>query len=713
MIASLSVLVLATVSPSVPSVDYRYRNVPVVAGGFVTGVIAHPKAKDVVYCRTDIGGAYRLDPNTRRWLPLQDWLKRSQWTYYGVESIGLDPSDRQKVYLAVGTYTNSWSGNGAILKSADQGKTWQVVPLPFKNGGNEDGRSIGERLAVDPNDGRVLYFGTRHEGLWKSVDSGSSWAPVTSFPVPKGLGKNGAGLGWVLFDRTGKKGAPTQRILVGPAIPGVPIQETTDGGKTWRSLPGSPTQIPHHAEFASDGSLYVTTTDAPGPNGVQDGAVWKRSVSGVWTEITPIKPSAAKRFGFAGLSIDPKDPQTLIVSTLCRWGQDTIFRSRDGGSSWVSLAEKSTRDVSASPYLKWDHAEADFGHWIGDCEIDPFNPKRVWYVTGATIYGTDEVDKADRGAATKWYVAGVGIEETAVIDLASPPRGMHVMSGLGDIGGFPHFELDRPYQGGMLKNPLISSTDTVDFAEHDPDVFIRVGRTYGEGAHGGYSLDGGRTWKTIAKDPPGTKSGGGSATVTADGKFLLWAPSNSQAYWSEDWGKTWSQSEGLPPNVRLVADREADRVVYAQDSRTASLYVSKDGGRSFALLGKLPSGELGRLRTVFGRAGHLWVPSSTGLFSSKDGGKSFVRMPILATAESVSFGKAKAGSGYPAIFVIGKVAEGEGVFRSTDGGTTWERVNSRETGFGTMMHICGDPKVFGRFYIGTNGRGVLVADPVK
>ena len=53
--------------------------------------------------------------------------------------------------LAAGTYTQEWSTHGAMLRSSDRGKTWQVTPMPFKMGGNENGRSNGERLAIDPH----------------------------------------------------------------------------------------------------------------------------------------------------------------------------------------------------------------------------------------------------------------------------------------------------------------------------------------------------------------------------------------------------------------------------------------------------------------------------------------------------------------------------------------------------------------------------------
>jgi xyloglucan-specific exo-beta-1,4-glucanase len=73
---------------------------------------------------------------------------------------------------AAGMYTNSWDpNNGSILASTNQGESWSIYPLPFKVGGNMPGRGLGERLAVDPHDNSILYFGARSgHGLWKSTN---------------------------------------------------------------------------------------------------------------------------------------------------------------------------------------------------------------------------------------------------------------------------------------------------------------------------------------------------------------------------------------------------------------------------------------------------------------------------------------------------------------------------------------------------------------
>ena len=75
-----------------------------------------------------------------------------------------------KVWLATGEYTQPWASppDGEVLRSADQGRTWQVSDLPIQLAANQDGRDMGERLAVDPNDDQVLYLASPANGLWRS-----------------------------------------------------------------------------------------------------------------------------------------------------------------------------------------------------------------------------------------------------------------------------------------------------------------------------------------------------------------------------------------------------------------------------------------------------------------------------------------------------------------------------------------------------------------
>ena len=117
-----------------PSVPYTWHNVVIGGGGFVTGIIFHPHQKNLIYARTDVGGAYRWDSTALRWIPITDWVGEQDVNLTGIESIALDPSDSNRVYLAAGTYSRS---EAAILRSEDQGRTFKRTDVSFRMGGNE------------------------------------------------------------------------------------------------------------------------------------------------------------------------------------------------------------------------------------------------------------------------------------------------------------------------------------------------------------------------------------------------------------------------------------------------------------------------------------------------------------------------------------------------------------------------------------------------
>src|SRR5262245_34682469 len=210
---------LLTAAGSLPSPraasaqTYSWKNVYTGGGGgFIPGIVFNQTQSGLVYVRTDIGGVYRQDPGTKKWIPLLDWIDWTRWGLTGAASVATDPVSPNIVYVAAGTYTNSWDpNNGAILKSTDQGATWSVTPLPFKIGGNMPGRGCGERLAIDPNKNSILYLGAPSgNGLWRSTDAGVTWSQVTNFPNPgtyvqdptdpNGYLTDNQGIYWVLFD---------------------------------------------------------------------------------------------------------------------------------------------------------------------------------------------------------------------------------------------------------------------------------------------------------------------------------------------------------------------------------------------------------------------------------------------------------------------------------------------------------------------------------
>ncbi|MCX5123749.1 RICIN domain-containing protein [Streptomyces sp. NBC_00347] len=688
-------LVRTAEAPAAGTGPYVWSNAQVVGGGYVTGLVFNPREKGLLYARTDMGGAYRWDTAAEQWIPLTDWVGEKDWNLLGIDSVATDPVDPKRLYLGAGTYTNDWAGNGAILRSTDKGRTFKRTNLPFKLGANEDGRGAGERLAVNPANNANLLLGTRKNGLWRSTDHGVTWSQVSSFPVKDGA-SSGGGISFVTYGPAGSK-----TVYVGVADRSTSLYRSTDGGSTWQAVSGQPAgQMPQHGVLSGDGSLYLTSTNNLGPNGVTAGSVWKYTPgSGAWKNISPSQGS----YGFSGLAVDPRKPSTVMVTTLGRWWpEDEIYRTTDGGSNWKALADTSVRDASGAPYVG-----THTGHWMTALAIDPFDSGHVLYGTGNGILRSKDANASDSGGTSHWSMGARGLEETALLDAIAPPGGATVITSMGDQGGFRHDDLTK-VPSGRLKNPLMANSTDIDFAQSKPSMMVRVGR--GGEQDGAYSTDGGSNW-TGFKAEPVAGARDGRIALSADGSTIVWTEAGQAPYRSTDNGASWSKVNGLGNDAAVVADRSSAKTFYSLSDGT--LHASTDGGATFTTrAGNLPAG---RLTAVPGIAGDLWIAGADkGLLHSTDGGRTFTTLTTVRSGSALGFGKAAPGADYQALYLIGTVKDVTGVFRSTDKGATWLRVNDDAHQWGSIGGvgvIAGDPDTYGRVYVGTNGRGLQYGDP--
>ncbi len=729
------------------SEDYQWRKVVTGGGGgFVPGIIFNETEPNLIYTRTDIGGAYRWNEADKSWVQLLDWVGIDEWGKTGVDALATDAVDPNRLYLAVGTYTNSWDpNNGSILRSTDKGDTWQVSNLPFKVGGNMPGRSMGERLVIDPNKNNILYFGARSgNGLWKSTDYGATWSKVSSFPNPGTYVENPdyeyqsdiVGLAWITFDpSTGSPGQATQTIYVGVADKNESVYRSTDGGATWSAVPGQPTgYLPHHGVLASNGQLYIPYSDGAGPYDGTKGDVWKYdTATGVWTNISPIPSSSSDNyFGYGGFAVDAQHPNTIVVATLNSWWPDAIlFRSTDAGATWSRIWDwdgypnrtlRYTQDISGAPWLDFENNPSPpevtpkLGWMIGDLEIDPFNSDRMMYGTGATIYGTNNLTAWDTGGKVNISVMAKGIEETAVSDLISPPSGPHLISGLLDVTGFKHDDLTQP-PAKMMTHP--NSTTDMDYAELDPSFIVRVGQADKSADPNaksiGFSRDGGANWYAANGEPAGT-AGGGKVALSANGNAILWSTPDVGVFYSSG-GNSWTASTGVPKGAKIASDRVNSNKFYAWSA--GNFYVSTNGGATFtktAAAGLPAEGDLD-FKAIPGIEGDIWLAGGNttggkyGLWHSTDSGASFTKLSNVQEANVIGFGKAAPGQSYMALYTSAKIDGVRGIFRSNDAGATWIRINDDQHQYAsTNSAITGDPRIYGRVYIGTNGLGIVYGD---
>jgi len=665
---------------------YSWRNAVIGGGGYVTGVEYHPRQAGLVYARTDVGGAYRRDTSGGSWLALNDGLEGSDngFMKLGVLSLALDPSDAGRVYLACGQYSAWWAPDAVLMASRDRGTTWTESKLPFKLGGNQEGRGTGERLAVDPFDGAALLLGTTQDGLWRSSNHGQSWTQVGGSPDKAST--------FVRFDpaRAGTVYAGVEQTA-GPSL-----WKSGDHGLTWTPVPGQPQGlIALQAALDAAGDLYVTFSDAAGPSGVTKGAVWKLSADGS-SEVLGVPGGGG---GFGGVATDHETPGRVVVSTFNRWWPgDEIYRSDDGGKTWVGTLVGADFDHSSAPW-----AASLKPHWITDVEIDPFIPGRTTFVTG---YGLFTTGRAGISATRPTWIFDVkGIEECVPMALVSPSFGPPLVSVIGDFDGFRHDDLEMSPLAGRHSPPRGTSY-SLDGAGTASEVLVRL-----HGATGSISRDSGRTWKDFASTPSTTP--GGQIAVSADGSRLLWCPKEGVPSFSCDDGATWAASGGcLAGKFWPAADRVNRLHFSVYDAIKRKVYRSDDGGATFrTMAGDLPEGGQ-RIVAVPGFAGHLWhAAGKHGLWRSADGGVKFHQAPAVEFAYQLGFGRPAPGKSYPAVYLWGRVGGVNGIFRSSDGGLGWQRINDERHQFGSLNDITGDPRVYGRVYLATSGRGVVIGEP--
>jgi hypothetical protein len=716
-------------------------------GGYVSGLVFHPTTANLLYARTDVGGAYRWNQATSSWTPLTDgpgFGAGIESRYHGIESIALDPNDDHLVYMATGMYTAE--GNGRIYISSNRGDTWTHYDLPFALGGNNPGRAMGERMMVDPNKPSTLFFGSRQAGLWKSTDSGRTWVQVTSLSSVtmsaeqvKAAGGSGMGVETVVFDTNTKgSGTATQTIYAAIAPDYVSaaglasnLYKSTNGGTSWSpvTVPVPGYHIPHMVR-AADGMFYVAFTKEPGP-GAAGPARFYRFDGSNWTML-----NSNDNAGYGGVSVSGTGPSTRIALGVTNtWGsfsgQQIIRLSDDAGRNW--------REIAAT--MPHTPADAPFWGWPDDIEIDPSNRDHILYVHGGGAWETRNASSS----TPSWNEAIDGLEETAVLSLATPPAGATytVINSSGDVGTWVHTNL-------ATKPTLTPATSwsngfAADMAWSDPQYMAAIGVVLGNSTgYGVWSGDGGKTWTKFATNAPGVATNTNqeaSIAVTARNK-AVWAPGNSVPSYTMDNGAAWvptnlpAINSIFPRAYHLVADRKNPNKVYAYDSgghwwgTPGKVYVSTDGGHTFTLsqgsvaAGLAPNYFANTSLVVNPNAeGDLWLADGNTVYHSTDSGATWTKLSNFASifagnqwaevqgASAIALGKAKAGAPYSAaVYVVGVINGVWGVHRSDDAGATWIRFNDDAHQFGGIGVIAADQNVYGRIYISGTGRGMLYSN---
>jgi photosystem II stability/assembly factor-like uncharacterized protein len=316
------------------------------------------------------------------------------WTIAGpanvggrVTTIAADPTNHNIIYAGAAA--------GGVFKSIDGGVHWTPISDAVPS------FSVGD-IAIDPNDHNRIYLGTGESnasgdsypgtGVYRSTDAGATWESI-GLPNSHHIGK-------IAIDPTN-----SNRIFVAAVgtlfgtNPDRGVYRTTDGGTTWDRVlyvsdstgaidvaikPNNPNII-----FASTWERIRKPTYR-NVGGLTSG-IWKSTNGGdTWVRLSNGLPIPSLTTGRIGIAITPSAPDTIYASFSDNPGNLIGFwRSTNGGTSWTS------RLISPDP-----SGFSGYGWYFGKIWVNPTNANTVYF-------GDVEMYKSTDGAANWSDIIGI------------------------------------------------------------------------------------------------------------------------------------------------------------------------------------------------------------------------------------------------------------------------------------------------------------------
>ena len=258
--------------------------------------------------------------------------------------------------------------------------------LEWRNiGPYRGGRSLG--AAGSPGRSNEYYFGATGGGLWKTVDGGTEWFPVTDGQVTSSsvgavaVAETNPDIVYIGMGEVQLRGSITQ---------GDGVYKTTDGGKTWRHLGLEETQAVARIRIhpTNPDIVYVAALGHPYGDNPERGVFKSTDGGNTWKKTLFVSEKA----GAVDLIIDRNNPKVLYASTWQvyrkawkMWGGGPdckLWKSTDGGETWS--------DLTQNPGMP----EGPIGK-IG-VTVSPADSNRVWAIVEANEGGVFRSDDAGK-----------------------------------------------------------------------------------------------------------------------------------------------------------------------------------------------------------------------------------------------------------------------------------------------------------------------------
>ena len=515
------------------------------------------------------------------------------------------------------------------------------------------------RITADPHDPAILYAETFDSRLWRSRDSGESWAPID------------AGLpGFVrAFAADGVASGVLYAAVGSSANGALSVWTSTNRGGTWRQVfqgAGGAARIELTADPGTRGTLYQ----------LADGTLSKSTDGGRTWSCVPVLfgCSSGPTLILTGFTVDPASSERLYAIN----NVGLVYRSTDGGATWSDGAV----------------LQPLFGLGVNRIAVSPSDPEIVYaWVSGGGVTGRPCFARSnDRGESWTGVLTGVRCGELSVDPedgqtlriLVGTERRLWTSRDGGETwtqGGL------APASGQILPDPT------------DPGALLLAGT---EGLF--RSEDEGASWSRWALRGfnnaglrlllPSSQSSGGSPGGLPG---MLYASLSLRTFAlprpllkSTDAGQTWAD---LPIRAvgALAVDPRDPQHLYAVNELEENrlpvnrVYESTNGGLSWQLAAERPFPTLTpfslarvtslRVHSQDGRILYATVDGG-GVFRSADRGRTWrsfnqglpVRTQCSASACPMNLASEIVQDRNPRVFYV--VFEGD-VYRSTNQGATW------------------------------------------
>ncbi|HEV3061039.1 MAG TPA: hypothetical protein VGY48_22520 [Vicinamibacterales bacterium] len=292
----------------------------------MNGVTGVPGQPNVFYSGSVGGGVWKTTNAGRTWWPIFDAQPIAS-----IGAVAVAASNPSVVYVGTGEAdmrSQISYGNG-MYRSEDAGKTWSHVGLDAT-------RQIG-KIIVDSTNPNVVFvaalghaYGANPDrGVYRSRDGGATWQRV----LFKG---NDVGAIDLAFDPSTSQTIyaalwntrrPPWSVYPPSYGPGSGLYKSTDGGNSWQQLTtGLPTEGVGRIGVAvapSLGTRVYAIVDA------KDGGLYRSDDAGsTWTRVSNDARVWGRGWYFGKVVIDPKNADLVYLSNT------GVYRSRDGGRTF-------------------------------------------------------------------------------------------------------------------------------------------------------------------------------------------------------------------------------------------------------------------------------------------------------------------------------------------------------------------------------------------